>query len=280
MSTDRTTLRRTIGYRLGDMVLLTATHASAAADELRDVVRLGDRGDNAPSLVNKILYFSGGTADNISHEARVQSFASTSRTLIFTPAADAIPQEGDEVELWSVTERIGGLDTLYELMNAAISHVKHDAGTEVWKDAETFRARSPHLSIPATWVEFGGATWTDRSGFYQDIPPNSIRVQPGNRRVIITGRPSWRANNRSIQLWGYDAASPLTADTGVGSTTDVDPEWLVETVLAWVKLAASARASDLRGPSEERLGSFFAQQAMLYRRNVAPARRGLGVALP
>lgn len=279
MTVDRTTLRRTIGDRLGDMIVLEATHASGAADQFRDVVRLGDRGDNAPSLVNKILYFSGGggvTQANLGHEARVASFASSTRTLTFDPAADALPQEGDEAELWNAAPRIGSVATLHRFVNAAIRAVGREVSFETWDTAQTFRARSPHLTIPATWVEFGGATYTDRSGYYHDVPPSAITVQPGNRRAVIAGAPAHRANNRGVQLWGYARAAEMDADD---DTTEVDAEWLVETVISWVKLAAVARASDIRGPSEERLGSFFAQQAALYRRNVAAPRRGMGIPL-
>ncbi len=276
MATDRTTLRRTIGDRLGDMIVLTATHVSGSADTFRDVVNLGDRGDNAPSVVNKIAYISGGTAANLGHEARISAFQGETRILTFDPDAATAPQVGDTLELWNVTERIGSIQTLHRLLNAGIRAVRNEVSAETWDTAQTFQARSPYLTIPATWVEFGGVDWTDGRGYLHEIPPDKLRVRPGARTVEIIGRPAWRANNRSLQLWGYDVASEMTTDA---STTSVDPEWLVESVLSWVALAASSRASDVRGPSEERRANFWSAQAMAYRRNVGAPRRGLGISL-
>lgn len=271
MSTDRTTLRRTLGDRLGDMLVLEATHSSVDAATFRDVVRLGDRGDNAPSIVNKIAYLSGQ-----SHEARISAFASSTRTLTFTPDAPVAPVTGDELELWNTTERIGSISTLHRLINTAIANVAGRVMTETWEPAARFNARTPALSIPADWVEIGGATWTDPQGYYHDVPESAIRVQPGTRRLIIGGRAAWRADRNLLQLWGYAPAPPLEADD---DATDVDPEWLIEAVLGWIALAASARASDIRGPSEERRGNYWGTQAQLYRRNVGAPRRGLGIRL-
>lgn len=272
MATDRTTLRRALGDRLGDMVVLTATHASADGSTFRDVVRLADRGDNAPSLVGKIAYLTGQ-----GHEARITGFESATRTLTLDPAAPAAPEVGDDLELWSVAERIGSISTLHRLLNDGIRHVADQVGTEVWAEAETFCARPGVLAIPAGWVEIGGATWVDRQGYSHDIPASAIRVQPGTRQLRIIGRPAWRADHHAIQMWGYARAEPLESDD---DETVVDPEWLVEAVLSWVALAASARASDVRAPGEERRGNFWATQAALYRRTVAAPRRGLGITLP
>ena len=275
MATDRTTLRRTIGHRLGDMTPLVATHASADAASFRDTVRLADRGDNAPSVKNRIAYFPGTPAPSAqaAHEARVSGFVSTTRLLSFTPDAPFTPGVGQSLELWNTTERIGSIGALHDLINFAISTVSGIVTTETWDTAQTFRARTPHLTIPSTWVELGGATWVDRRGFYHDIPPDAKTVQPGNRRLIVHGRPAWRADGRQIQLWGYAPAAPLTTDY---ATTTVDAAWLVEAVLSWVAIRTSAHASDIRGPSEERRGSFWNAQAQLYRRDVVVPRRGWG----
>ncbi len=273
MLTDRTTLRRAIGDRLGDMLVLGATHVGTT-DTFRDTVHLGDRGDDAPSVVNKIAYLSGQ-----SHEARITAFAGSTSTLTFSPVAAAAPVVGTELELWSVSARIGSIATIHRLINDAIRVVSDSVSTEAWDTAQTFQARAPELDIPATWVEFGGADWVDGSGYRHEVPASLLRVRPGTRTVELLGRPSWRANNRQIQLWGYAEATALTADTGTDGETDVDSEWLVETVLAAIALAASWKASDIRGPSEERRANFWATQAMTYRRNVSAPRRGLGISL-
>ena len=87
MGTSLRTLRQLIGVKTGDCYVLRATATSANASSFIDTVRLTDRGDNAPSVVGKILYFSNGTATNLQHEARVTDFAGATQTITFSPAA-------------------------------------------------------------------------------------------------------------------------------------------------------------------------------------------------
>src|SRR6187401_59885 len=108
MATELRELRRLVGDKMGDMVVLKATHASANATTFRDVVRLADRGDDAPSVLNRLLYFSDGTAANWGHEAAITGFTTATRTITFDPAATANPAVADEVELWATSERIAG----------------------------------------------------------------------------------------------------------------------------------------------------------------------------
>jgi hypothetical protein len=263
------------------MIVLKATHASASPDTLKDVIRLGDRGDDAPSLMNKILYLTLAADPANGQEARTSAFSSADRTLTFTPPAASVPQEADEAELWSVTQRIGAIDTLHRLFNAGIRAVQDVVATEVWADAAAFSARSPQITIPADWVEFGGADWIDPRGSYNEIPPDHdhLRVRPGLRTVELVGRASARANHRNVRLWGYTRAREMTADSGANGETNVDPEWLVEAVLSWVGVRGIANASESRGLSQERMGGFWAQQAAQYRRNVSTPRRGMGIPL-
>ena len=279
MATSRTTLRRSIGDRLGDMLVLRATSDSSSADTFTDAVNLGDRGDDAPSLVNKIGYFIA-SGETLGEESRITNYASATRTLTLSPELSTTPATGDELELWNTTERVGSIQTIHRLLNDAIRAVAGFAVVETYDTAQTFNARSPYLEIPSDWVRFGGADYVDRSGYTHDVPPSKLRVRPGQRTVEIMGRPSWRSNNLSVQLWGYAPPAEMTADSGADGETSVDSEWLIESVLEWVAIAASARASDIRGPAEERRGSFFSQKAQLYRRNVGAAERGLGIPLP
>ncbi len=275
MAVDRTTLRRAVGDKTGDMLVLKATAASANASSFTDAVRLGDRGDRAASIVNRIGYLSGGTAANLGHECRVTDYASSARTVTFTPAAPASPQVGDEMELWSVAERIGSISAVHRLLNDAIRAVEKYAEPETWDAAQTFNARTQTLVIPSTWVEFGGADWTDARGYAKPIPNSRLRVRPGQGTVEITGYSAARANGRSVRLWGFPPSPALAADA---DTTNVDPEWLVEAVASAISLAGAWKSSDGGGAAERR-ANFWASQAMVYRRSVAASRRGLGVSL-
>ena len=274
MPTNRTVLRRAIGDKLGDMLVLKATANSANASSFIDVVRMGDRGDRAPSIVNRIGYLSGGTAANLGHECRITDFASSARTLTFTPAAATAPQVGDELELWSMTERVGSIDAIHRLINDAIRAVDRWAEIETWDTAQTYNARTQTLTIPATWVEFGGADWTDGRGYVKPIPNSRLRVRPGLRTVEILGHSASRANRRAVRLWGFPRSPALTTDD---ATTNVDSEWLVESVVSVISLAGAWKATD--GAAAERRANFWNAQAMLYRRSVAAPRRGLGMAL-
>lgn len=275
MSVDRTTLRRAIGDKLGDLLLVEATSASANASSFTDVVHFGDRGDRSPSIVNRIGYVSGGTAANLGHECRITDFKSVDRILTFAPLAPTAPQIGDELELWSVAERINSIGAIHRLINDAIRAVSAFAELETWDSAQTWDYRTQVLTIPATWVEFGGADWTDGRGYRKTIPPSKLRVRPGQRTVEILGPTAYRANRRQVQLWGFPRSSALTADDG---ETVVDPEWLVESVVGVIALAGSWKGSD-GGAGAERKANYWGQQSMLYRRNVAAPRRGMGVML-
>ncbi len=278
MATDRTTLRRAIGRKVGDLLTCKATSNSANASSFTDAVRFGDRADRAPSIVNRIGYFSGGTAANLGHECRITDFTSggaTPRTLTFSPAAPTAPQEDDELELWSTTERALSILDLHGTINDAIRAVDRWAELETWDTAQTWDYRTQVLTIPATWVEFGGADWTDGRGYRKTIPNKLLRVRPGQRTVEILGPTAYRAHRRQVQLWGFPRSPQLTADD---DETTVDPEWLVESVVGVITLAGSWKGND-GGAGAERKANFWNQQAMLFRRDIAAPRRGLAIML-
>jgi hypothetical protein len=268
-------LRRYVGDKTGDVLVLEATHASSTTDTFRDVVRLSSRGDRAPSVTTRILYISDGTSANIGHEAAVSDFASTSKTLTFTPVAPSAPQVGDEAELWSVTERIGSISALHRMINYAIAQVAGIGGVETADTPQTFDARTRTLTIPASWSGgvFGGARYTDRLGVVYEIPPNQLRVR--GRTLEILGHAANYAHRLSVTLYGYPPLSALSTDT---DTTTADPAWIVESVSGALTLARSWQSND--PAAAERRANYWSAQSALYRRNVATSRRGLNIAVP
>lgn len=267
-------LRRLVGDVTGDMLLLTATSAGSTST-FADTARLADRGDRAPSIVNRLLYFSEGTAANIGHEAAVTDFASSTRTLTFQPAASSAVAQGDKAELWSVAERVGSIGTIHRLINYAIKQVEDVAGLEEYNTAATFDARTGLLTIPSTWAEVGGAEWTDGSGYVSEIRTRWLRVRPAGRKLEIVGHGAAQANRRSVRLYGYPRCLPLAAET---DSTPVDADWIVESVAEALTLAPSWRASD--PAAAERRANYWSAKAQLYKREVMSARRGLHVSLP
>ncbi len=273
MGISRTELRRLVGDRRGDLLLLTATEDAEDNVSLTDKVRLGDRGDNAPTINGRILYFAG-TESTPAHTARVTSFATSSRTITFLPAAPSPVVEGQEVELYLLADHLGSIDTIHRLLNAGIRAVERHAEAEVVADPQTWNMRGGTLTVPESWVEFGGADWNDLDGTSNVLPVTRLRVNPATRTVTITGAPASRANGRSVTLWGYPVAEQLTSDT---QETNVDAEWLVEGVLSQLAVGGSWKSGD--SPREERRGNFWATQALTYRRSIAAPRRGLRIAL-
>lgn len=268
-------LRRLIGDKTGDVLVLRATHVSDSATTFHDTAHLGDRGDRAPSIVNRLLYFSDGTAANLQHEAAVTDYTSLDRILTFDPAAPATPQVADVAELWSVSERIGSIGAIHRLINYAIDAVKNIAGAEVYDTVQTFNARTGSLTIPDTWAEFGGAEWADATGFRAVLRSTHLRVQPSLRTVRISGAGAARANRRSVYLFGYLRCLPLVAED---DATPVSSEWIVESVAEALTLARSWASND--PAAAERRANFWSAKAAMYRRSVASGRRGLGIALP
>lgn len=278
MASTRRELRRLIGDVTGDLLLLTATSAGTTST-FSDTARLADRGDRAPSVVNRLLYFGEGTSANIGHEAAVTDFASSTRTLTFQPSAPSSVAQSDVIELWSATERIGSISAIHRLINYAIKQVEDMAGLEEYNTAATFDARTGLLTIPATWCEIGGAEWTDRSGYVREIPSRWLKARPAGRKLEIVGRGATRAHRRSVRLYGYPRCTALTTDTDATTgTTPVDAAWIVESVAEALTLAPSWRASD--PAAAERRANFWAARAQVYKREVMSARRGLHVSLP
>ncbi len=264
-------LRQLIGIKTGDLLILGATDASADGTSFRDRTRLAERGDQAPSIVGKILYFSAGTAQNLQHEARVTAFASATKALTYDPPSPQPPQPGDEAELWSVAERIGTVQHIHRLINHAIDAVKDLAGGEVYADPQTFDVRTGYLTIPATWSTFGGAEWADMRGFRREVRDAHISVRTGLGQVWLQ---YGRANRRSVYLYGYLRALPLVNES---DDTPVDAEWITESVSEALTLGRSWASAD--AAAAERRANFWSTKAALYRRDVAVPRRGLNLAL-
>lgn len=267
-------LRRLVGDKTGFVTVLNLTHVSAGLNTVRDTARLADRENQAASIVNRSLYFSDGTAANWGHVAAVTDFDGATRTITFTPDAAAIPQAGDTVELWPVHEVVSP-EAVNRLINYAIDAVKDFAGAEEYATAQTFDARTGTLTIPATWATFGGADWTDARGYVREIRSQWLGVRPSQRLATIQSAVAGRFNRRSVALYGYVRATPLVDED---DETPVQAEWIVESVTQAITLAKSWNMHD--PAAAERRANFWATQAAIYRRNVVPGMRGLGIALP
>jgi hypothetical protein len=269
-TTTLQSLRRLIGDHTGDVAVLVASH-DGTTDTFRDTAHLANRDNRAPSVVKRLFYLP-----DEQHEASVTDYDGTTRTLTFSPAADAATVAGQEGELWSVAERIGSIGALTRLINYAIESVADIAGPEVVDDAQTFNARTGSLVIPDGWAEFGGAYWTPTSGPARRIPSRFMHVHPSNRLVYLQGAPGAMASRRGVELFGYLRETPLVDED---DTTNVDVSWIVEGVAGILTLAGSWKGGDA-GAFAERRAAYWATQAAQYRKSVMSARRGLRISLP
>lgn len=253
--------------------MLTATDVGSASAFV-DAVHLIDREDNAPSLVNRIGYFSAGTVENLGHECRITGFNKSTRALTFAPNLPTTPQPGDQMELWSNWQRFGGIDAVHLLINEGIRAVETFTGPQVYGSAQGFSWSAPEIAIPANWCEFGGMDRQTREGLWRAIPPAQLIVRKGLRTVEVRGRGRDLARTGSVRLWGYEPAALLTTDD---AKTSVDAEWLIKAVASALRLGLSWRASDR--PAEERLADFWDGKATDLRRKVGFARPGMGASL-
>jgi len=277
VATELRELRRLIGDTTGDLLVVIATHDSANTSTFRDVTHLANREDRSSTLLHRILYFSGGTAANLGHEAAVTDFTGgTTRVLTFTPDTPTAPLTGDEAELWSQSERVQSIGQLNRLINYAIAQVADMAEAEEFAGDLTYDARAETLTIPTTWTEFGGAQYLTREGYIKAIPSKFMKVIPGQRVVRIWGAPAAMADRRTVQMFGFPRSSVLVDED---DTTNVDAEWIVESVSQIITLASSPAGSD-GGAGSERRANFWAARSQLYRRNIAAPRRGLRIPLP
>jgi hypothetical protein len=264
----RTEIRRAIGDKTGDMMVLTATEDSATVGTITDTVRLGARGDNAPSLINRILY-----VPTVGHEARTTGFQSNTRTLSFSPSLDAALVEGDEAELWSIADRIGDINTIHRMINTAITSVQDIVGEEFSDTSAIFNASDPYVTIPSDMYEVGGIDWADRRGRLREIRSDHVRLRGRNRQIEIRKRGMYYSHGKTITLWGYRRAQPMTSDT---DETEVDMEWIVESVASLIALGAQSWKATDRA-AEERRANYWGGQAMMLRRKVGQQRRGWGL---
>lgn len=267
-------IRRLVGDTSGDLLVLRATEDSANLTSFTDFARLGDRPDRAPSIVNRLCYFSDGQPENWGHSAAATDFASLTRTVTFSPPAPLLPQIGDVMELWSVSERIGSIDALHRLINYAIDQVKDIAGPEEYTDPVKFEQSLGSLAIPPTWAYFGGAEWLDGRDFPSEIRSRYMKVIPGQRTVRLWGQGAARADRRNVRLYGYVRCQPLVTETDF---TPVSTNWIVESVAEAITLARSWTSND--AAAAERRSNFWAGRAAAYYRSTASGRRGLGIAL-
>jgi hypothetical protein len=227
MSKTRKELRRMVGTRLGDYVLLTED--TGGQDTIwRDADKLLG---NTNAYRGRYLYPSGGTVANLAAMRRVTS--SSQGQVEFSPALPANNAAADEAELWG----IHGEGFLPTEVNDILAEVVHDGTANFYVPVQAdvtdaFDAFDRQFTVPATitigiydvevqdlnddWVSVDRASNSGGSGFW---------VNRGLGYVTVGG-DSWlsRMDGMNLRVTGYGTGTPLTTDA---STTNINSEWIV-----------------------------------------------------
>lgn len=234
---DLRTIRRHIGKSLGDMALLEATAASTVNTFIdSNNLYIPDKMANG-----RIIYFVDGTNDGLKRIVTDSTQGVFSVT--FTPAVDAVPQIGDEAELWR--KRGMGFDPVSDV-NAQINNAIRRACQYAWVDdiftivsPTTFDPESPRFAVPANtrgihMVEYAD---TQNGNLWYPIPKSrdpsgpgwSIERDAGGAYVVLGGNKSYQARGATIRVRRYVDDQPLATDA---DETTISLDWLLAEVKA------------------------------------------------
>lgn len=225
MSTTRTALRQWIGDLIGDYRTLTATGNGTTLTfiDLQNLVRQDD------AIIGQWLYFTSGS--NAGTEKRISDNDESDGSVTWVGALTSTVA-GDTAELWN--DRGTGVkpSVVHAHIDRAIKAVERNYLTEVTAEY-TFDGASPVTAIgQATWVGIvKGGVWEDAAGATHRIPGADVRIDRANRTVELLGDSLWMCDGRTVRLTGYTAAGALSTDA---STTEVDAEYIVNQVCAWI----------------------------------------------
>ena len=225
MATTRTALRQWIGDTLGDYRSLTAT-ANGSTTTFIDAQNLTRQDD---AIIGQTIYFTSGT--NAATERRITDNTESTGTVTFV-AVTASTATSDTAELWN--DRGTGVkpSVVHAHINRAIAAVERNYLTEVTAEF-SFDGASPVTELgQGTWVGVvKGGFWEDSVGARHRIPGADMRIDRANRTFELLGDSLWMADGRTIIITGYTAAGSLSTDA---STTNVDAEYIVNQVCAWI----------------------------------------------
>jgi hypothetical protein len=238
----RKQIRRRVGRLTGDMILLVATSAGTTTT-LIDALNLNQETN---SLINRLGYVSGGTALNLNKTARVSGNTKSTQTLTFTPALTSATAALDEMELWN--ERDEGITPkdVNDLINDAILDAGEQGVVPVLGTEAAFARDSPIISVNAAWEAVTGVDWEDDAGIWHPIPRADLRFDRIQRQVEILNWSRELADAHMVRVRGANVPGALTADTGTGSETSVDFEWITHHVAAQAMGLRLAKAFDTK----------------------------------
>lgn len=239
-------LRRAVGQRSGDMLLLQASSPGTTT-------MLSDRNNLwLPDHVTKgrmALFMNGANAG----EKRVVTAGTQATTSIEWGVPLLAPvAQGDAAELWR--KRGQGYDPIADV-NAAINHNIRIASEYTWTDAvvaipSDFDIATGSVSIPGDVRVIAAVEYEDAAGHWAEIPlAGSIdaagwSLNRGNRTIELNGPYAAMANRRALRLRVQQDLALLSTDT---DTTTASFEWLVAQTCADLLGMSYSRQEEDRG---------------------------------
>ena len=239
-------IRRAVGHRSGDMIVVTATEAGSTT-------ALTDRNNLwLPDTVcrGRLLLFMDGS--NAGENRVVTANTQTTTTVEWGVVLPVAVAEGDTAELWR--KRGQGFDPVADV-NTAINDNIRIASDYTWSPdmqtiAATFDALTGYLTIPADVRVIAAVEYEDRGGFWNAIPLAGAidnagwSLNRGNGTIDLSGPYASMANNRSLRLRVMRDLDTLATDA---DTTPVSFEWLVAQTVADLLGLAYTRQEEDRG---------------------------------
>ena len=228
------------------MLLCVATSAGTTTT-LIDNAQLNTENN---SLLNRVGYFSGGTANNLGKTVRVTGNTKSSQTVTFTPAVPSATATDDELELWNQRDEGVTPKDVNDLINDAIADVAELGAVSALSSEETFDYNDPLIVVNAAWEAVTAVEWEDDDGIWYPVPKADLRVDRYQRQVELIGRARMLADGRQVRVRGANIPTAFTADTGAGGETTVDFEWITHAVAAAVlgmRLESAYDRKDVEG---------------------------------
>jgi hypothetical protein len=220
-------LRRRLGYRLGDVIVATATEAGTTTTFVDE--KTLRRADNAYRSWEAYIS-SAAIAANVGETRFVQGSTQSGGVITLQPELPGSTAYGDVIELhgsagvgWYVAEK-------HAAINDAIAQAGTMGGIETTATAtDLFSRDSPLVTVPSQFRFLHHIEWLDSYGHGNSIPYAKGRNKSGwwtnrNGEIEISGDYRESADGTYIRFWGHGDHVPLEAED---DATLVNATWII-----------------------------------------------------
>ena len=177
------------------------------------------------------VYFTSGL--NTGQTRRIYGSDYETQTITIIPTLVNVPQVGDTIEIYN-RRGFGRTRGEYkQVINRAIREATGNYMEPIYAEPGDLDGTG-YVELPADFVSICGISYWDNTlesfvAIKRAVKPgrNGWWVHPGTDRLLVLS-DYWREGTRDLAyaLHGFKNPDQLTTDA---STTDLDPEWLVET---------------------------------------------------